>query len=69
MPLFEPDLPANVIVVHTDDLDLLKPDDSETLFRRMLDVPLDKSILLDYLIGRKPESRTTAKNTPNGIAS
>ena len=52
-PLFEPGLPANVIVVRTDDLDLLKPNDSETLLRRMLDVPLDKSILLDYLVGRK----------------
>lgn len=46
-------LPGNVVVVQTNDLDLATEAGSETCIRRMLAVPLAKSILLDYLIGRK----------------
>lgn len=46
-------LPGNVVVVQTGDLDLAQDAGIEACIRRMLAVPLDKSILLDYLIGRK----------------
>ena len=46
-------LPGNVIVVQTGHLDLATDAGIEAGIRRMLAVPLDKSMLLDYLIGPK----------------
>lgn len=51
--LFPRGLPAHIVVIKTDDLDLTTEDGVEACVRRMLDVPLDKSILLDFLVGRK----------------
>lgn len=47
-------LPANVTLVETADLDLNTSEGWETVVMRMLQVPLDKSILLDFLLGRRP---------------
>ncbi len=46
-------LPGSVVVVSTADLDLTLDADVETCIRRMLAVPLDQSMLLDFLIGRR----------------
>jgi hypothetical protein len=46
-------LPGNVVVVSTADLDLTTDAGMETCLRRMLAVPLDQSLLLDFLIGRR----------------
>lgn len=46
-------LPGRVVVVHTHDLDLTTDAGMETCLRRMLAVPLDQSMLLDFLIGRR----------------
>jgi hypothetical protein len=46
-------VPANVVVVQTDDIDIHTMEGARILIGRMREVPLDKSILLDYLVGRK----------------
>lgn len=46
-------LRGTVIVVVTSDLDLATDAGCETCLLRMLAVPLDKSILLDFLVGRQ----------------
>jgi hypothetical protein len=44
-------LPAHVVIVTTGDLDLSTEQGVETCVRRMWAVPLDRSILLDFLLG------------------
>ncbi len=64
-------LPANVfvpgttVIVKTDDLDLMANEGAEECLRRTLAVPLDKSILLDFLVGRlgKKGERTVGEKT------
>ena len=51
LTLFDRGLPAHVCVIDTADLDLLTEAGSEQCVRRMLAVPMGKSILLDFLIG------------------
>jgi hypothetical protein len=46
-------VPANVVVIQTDDIDIHTPEGARELIMRMRAVPLNKSILLDYLVGRK----------------
>jgi hypothetical protein len=46
-------IPASVVVIKTDDLDLSSEAGCEAVLRRMFDVPMEKSILLDYLVGYK----------------
>jgi len=48
LPLF---VPAHVVIVATSDLDLSTEQGVETCVRRMLAVPMDKSLLLDFLHG------------------
>lgn len=46
-------LPNNIVVINTSDLDLSTREGIKTCIERMFEVPLDKSILLDFLVGRK----------------
>lgn len=47
-------IPANIVVIDTADLDLFTETGIEECVRQMLAVPLNKSILLDYLVGYRP---------------
>ena len=49
--LFDLPLPEHVVIVRTDDLDLSSEKGVEVCVRRMLAVPMDKSMLLDFLLG------------------
>lgn len=51
--LFQRPLPKHIVVINTSDLDLSMKAGVETCIKRMVEVPLDKSILLDFLVGRK----------------
>ncbi len=51
--LFPLPLPANVVLVKTADLNLTTESGIEVCVRRMFAVPFDKSMLLDFLVGRK----------------
>lgn len=53
LPLFTLPLPKHIVVIDTSDLDLTTKPGIEICVKRMFEVPLDKSILLDFLIGRK----------------
>ena len=53
LPLFPLPLAKHIVAINTSDLDLATKEGIETCIKRMFEVPLDKSILLDYLIGRK----------------
>jgi hypothetical protein len=44
-------MPAHVVIVTTGDLDLSTEQGVEACVRRMLAVPMDKSLLLDFLHG------------------
>jgi len=44
-------VPAHVVIVRTGDLDLSSEQGVETCVRRMFEVPMDKSLLLDFLLG------------------
>jgi hypothetical protein len=46
-------VPANVVVIKTDDIDIHTKEGVQEVIMRMRAVPLNKSILLDYLVGRK----------------
>lgn len=46
-------LPARVQLIDTSDLDLQTLEGIEVVMARMFAVPMDKSILLDYLLGYK----------------
>jgi hypothetical protein len=46
-------VPANVVVINTNDIDIHTKEGARTLVERMRAVPLDRSILLDYLVGRQ----------------
>ncbi len=52
------DVPASVVIVECDGADLTDECEVERIVREMLAVPLDKSILLSFLIGYDPRSRT-----------
>jgi hypothetical protein len=51
--LFQRPLSKHIVVINTSDLDLSTKAGVEICIKRMFEVPLDKSILLDFLIGRK----------------
>ncbi len=51
------DVPASVVIVECDSADLTDECEVERIVREMLAVPLDKSILLSFLIGYDPRSR------------
>ncbi len=53
LELFKRPLPKHIVVISTSDLDLSTKAGIEICVRRMFEVPLDKSILLDFLVGRK----------------
>ena len=53
LPLFPLPLAKHIVVINTGDLDLTTRAGIEVCVKRMVEVPLDKSILLDFLIGRK----------------
>lgn len=46
-------VPANVVVIRTDDIDIHTEEGARVLIERMREVPMNQSILLDYLVGRK----------------
>lgn len=47
-------LTGEVILIKTGDLDLTTEQGAETCLRRMLAVPMDKTMLLDFLVDYKP---------------
>jgi len=47
-------LAGGIVVIPTNDLDLTTETGVETCVRRMLAVPMHKSILLDFLVARQP---------------
>ena len=51
--LFPLPLPAHIVVINTADLDLTTRAGIDACVLQMLNVPLNKSLLLDFLIGRK----------------
>lgn len=51
--LFELPIPKHIVVINTSDLDLTAEPGIRICIERMVAVPLDKSILLDFLVGRK----------------
>lgn len=51
--LFPLPLSKHIVVINTSDLDLSTREGIEICIKRMFEVPLDKSILLDFLVGRK----------------
>jgi hypothetical protein len=53
LPLFPLPLAKHIVVINTIDLDLSTKAGIEICIKRMFEVPLDKSILLDFLVGRK----------------
>jgi hypothetical protein len=53
LSLFPLPLPKNIVVVRAEDLDLSTEEGIDACVRRMFDVPMDKSILLDFLVGYK----------------
>jgi hypothetical protein len=53
LELFDRGLPGHIVVVKTSDLDLTTDAGIETCVRRMFAVPLDKSMLLEFLKGYK----------------
>lgn len=52
-PFLSEIVPAHVIVVRTDDLDLETEPGAQTAVERMLAVPMHQTILLDFLRGRR----------------
>jgi hypothetical protein len=46
-------LPSNIVIIKTDDIDIHTLEGGRVCLERMRAVPLDKSILLDFLVGRK----------------
>ena len=53
LPLFDLPLAKHIVVINTSDLDLSTKAGIEVCMKRMVEVSLNKSILLDFLIGRK----------------
>ena len=53
IPLFPLPLPKHIVVINTSDLDLATKAGIEICVKRMFEVPMDKSILLDFLVGCK----------------
>ena len=53
LPLFELPLPKHIEVIDTTGYDLEQEQDVEQIVLLMFSVPLYKSILLDFLVGRK----------------
>lgn len=53
LALFPLPLAKHIMVIDTSDLDLSTRAGIEICVKRMFEVPLDKSILLDFLVGRK----------------
>ena len=51
--LFPLPLAKHIVVINTSDLDLTTRAGIEICVKRMFEVPMDKSILLDFLVGRK----------------
>jgi hypothetical protein len=51
--LFQRPLPKHIVVINTGDLDLATKEGIQICIKRMFEVPSDKSILLDFLVGRK----------------
>ena len=52
-PFLSEIVPAHVVVVRTDDLDLETESGAQTAVERMLAVPMHQTILLDFLRGRR----------------
>jgi hypothetical protein len=57
LPLFPLPLPGHIRIVSTSDLDITTEAGADECARRMFAVPLDCSILLDFLVGRKRGER------------
>ena len=55
-PFLSEIVPAHVVVVRTDDLDLDTESGAQTAVERMLAVPMHQTILLDFLRGRRGRS-------------
>lgn len=53
LALFPLPLAKHIVVINTSDLDLSTKAGIEACVKRMFEVPMDKSILLDFLVGRK----------------
>ena len=51
--LFPLPLAKHIVLINTSDLDLTTKAGIEICVKRMFEVPMDKSILLDFLLGRK----------------
>ena len=51
--LFPLPLAKHIVVINTSDLDLSTREGIEVCVKRMVEVSLDKSMLLDFLVGRK----------------
>lgn len=51
--LFNLPLAKHIVMVKTSDLDVTTNEGGKVLMERMAAVPLDKSILLEFLLGRK----------------